>query len=106
MRCRWPESGKVRYSWRKGKNQENQQGQSTEQRSREWEALPMPRECVGGNGCGRGGVAVVGTWLRVGGCVCVCMCVHFSAVKVLMREKHLSAAIPERAKHSAIVSVK
>ena len=82
------------------------QGQSTEQRSREWEALPMPRECVGGNGCGRGGVAVVGTWLRVGGCVCVCMCVHFSAVKVLMREKHLSAAIPERAKHSAIVSVK
>ena len=82
------------------------QGQSTEQRSREGEALPMPRECVGGNGCGRGGVAVVGTWLRVGGCVCVCMCVHFSAVKVLMREKHLSAAIPERAKHSAIVSVK
>ena len=34
------------------------------------------------------------------------MCVHFSAVKVLMREKHLSAAIPEKAKHSAIVSVK
>ena len=73
-----------------------------EQQSREREALPMPRECVGGDGCRRGGVAVVGTWLRVGGCVCV----HFSAVKVLMREKHLSAAIPERAKHSAIVSVK
>ena len=45
-----------------------------EQQSREREASSMPRVC-GGDGCGRGGVAVVGTWLRVGGCVCVCICV-------------------------------
>ena len=45
-----------------------------EQQSREREASSMPRVC-GGDGCGRGGVAVVGTWLRVGGCVCVCVCV-------------------------------
>ena len=51
------------------------QGQSMEQQSREREASSMPRVC-GGDGCGRGGVAVVGTWLRVGGGVFVCVCVR------------------------------
>ena len=78
------------------------QGQSREQRSGEWDVLPMP----GGWG-GSGGVAVEGTWVRAEGGR-EGMCLHcFSAVKVLMREKswHLSVAIPEGAKHSVIVSV-